>query len=515
MGEGFKKLKRQFWQSAIIKSAVCGFSFGLFAFAAVYIALNLAGIPLSALYYVLILLGGAALCGGLCILLFKPTDKKVAIELDKRHNLDEKVQSSLAFKDAQGAVVQMLQSDTEARLTSLPKEKFNFAKVWQYFLIGLLSVVIFVSAFFVPSNVVKGGTGDGEGGNNAVDSPYEFSDDELAEVLALIEDVKKSNLSTEVKNSTVESLNKLMNNLTSAELKSEKESFVNGCITSIESTIKGPLSYKALANAHANLAQNEIAKMIAEGVQTYKKYAIIEFSDVENFYNIKVTAVTENIKDIMSAFLEKLEEFSQESSEGEDESTDPAEGEDGEEENENSSSNKIVKIYTSIYTALNFSGVEDGDGLKEVLFDFAKGLAQNGNKLTNATAIAFDMRLNGELAEQAYLLATNKYVTNELRVIFGLQIPADENFVPPYSEESEAGKGPGSSMGGYGNGDMLYGSDDLVYDPITGEYVKYGELFNYYYAMVEAMLRDGNLTEDQKAVIRAYIEILLSGIKEE
>ena len=516
MGEGFRKLKRQFLQSAVIKSAVCGVSFGLFAFAAAYIALNLAGIPLNTLYYILILLGGAVLCGGVCFLFFKPTDKKVAVELDKRYGLDEKAQSALAFREAQGAVAQMLQSDTESRLKSLPKEKFNFAKIWQYFLIGLLSTAIFVSAFFVPSATVSGGTG---GGNTEVDSPYVFSEKEMDALQELIDNVTKSNLAKDIKDPTVESLNKLMNNLLFAEMDSEKKAYVNGTVSEIEKVIKEPLSYKSIANPLGRLGQSVLARMIADGVQVYKIYVIADYEDLVTFDSIKTTAVIDKIEDKLTAFLNLLEENA---------SSDPAEkalrrdgeeggtegGEEGGEDEEEEKS-PVVKAYTAIITSLAYSQVNEEDHLYTALFNLAQGMKENEDTLVNGTALKFDLEFKYSLAEQAYLLAANKYVINTLGAIFGVTVPADENFVPDEPENDEPPKQGGPTGGGFGKGDMLYGSDDLVYDPATGEYVTYGELFNYYYAIVESMLREGNLTEEQQAVIRAYFEILLSGLKEE
>ena len=43
-----------------------------------------------------------------------------------------------------------------------------------------------------------------------------------------------------------------------------------------------------------------------------------------------------------------------------------------------------------------------------------------------------------------------------------------------------------SHGGGFGDGDQIYGSEDEVYDPVTGEYVKYGEILQRYYDIVQS-----------------------------
>ena len=494
MGEGFKKQKRKFLRTAIIYSAVCGVSFGLFAFGTVFLALKLAGIPLHAGIYVLIAIAPALLVFGLMFLLLKPNDKRIAYELDKKHGFNEKVQTALAYQSVDGEVVEIQRADIDARLLNLPKEKFDFKKVWQYILIAVLSIAVFVSSLFVPSKVVAEGD-DGTGINPS--AQFVFTESQMLALQELIENVKASPLANEQKEEVVDSLNKLMNNLMFAEVNSEMIDYVNATVQSIESTLKLPLSYKAIANALGSVGLNDLAKMIADGVQVYKEHVIVEYSDVESFYDVKLTLVSEKIEETLTEFFDLLAD------------DEKVEGE----EDDNTLS--IVEItFTNIYLALNLSSVDDSDNLRTVLFDFAKGLAQNDHKLTNDTAINFDIKFNGELSEQAYLLAMNKYVNNRIREIFGLNIPADETFTPTYLQDSDGNKGGGDTQGGYGKGDMLYGSDDAVYDPSTGEYVKYGEIFNYYYAIVESLLREGKLTEEQQAVIRAYLEILLSGIKE-
>lgn len=505
MGEGFEKLKKQRLQSVFIKSAVCGVSFGLFAVGAVLLALKLAGIPLNVLFYVLIGVGAAAAAGGVTFLILKPADKKLAKELDAEYCLDEKVQSALAFQGAEGAVAEMLQTDTNQRLLNLPKQRFNFKKVWQFFLIGLLSVAVILSALLVPSKFVQGESEEDE------NAPYALTEKQMDDLLELIEDVKTSSLEESIRGGAVNSLNKLLNNLTFAESNGEMKTFVNGSIQEIEKLIKTPLSYKSIANALGGLGQNELARMIADGAQVYKDYALVSMEKVEEFYSGRVAAVTEKLNTTLTKFFDSLQQ--EEESETE-EADGPEDGESG--DAGGSADSVIARTFTDIYTALTLSGVDEDDLLHSALFEFARGLARGEGRLTNATALRFDLEFNNALAEQAYRLAINLYIADRLRVIFGLSIPADENFVPIYSNGNSGGnENEGPTQGGYGKGDMLYGSDDAVYDPSTGEYVKYGELFNDYYAIVEELLREGNLTEEQQAVIRAYFEILLSGLKEE
>ena len=69
------------------------------------------------------------------------------------------------------------------------------------------------------------------------------------------------------------------------------------------------------------------------------------------------------------------------------------------------------------------------------------------------------------------------------------------------------------SDGGVGEG-ATFGSDDLVLDPLTGKLGPLGDLIHKYYAIMNEKL-DGDLyTEEQKAIIKKYFDMLYYGVME-
>ena len=72
----------------------------------------------------------------------------------------------------------------------------------------------------------------------------------------------------------------------------------------------------------------------------------------------------------------------------------------------------------------------------------------------------------------------------------------------------------GSEGGGVGEG-SVFGSNDLVLDPITGEYVEYGTLLDKYYAVVFEKLQNGSYSDEQKKMIENYFALLYGGLKKE
>ena len=107
--------------------------------------------------------------------------------------------------------------------------------------------------------------------------------------------------------------------------------------------------------------------------------------------------------------------------------------------------------------------------------------------------------------------------------IFGV----DKSELPPLSEELNLGGGNGGedeeeenensgvNQGGIGSGETIYGSDDMVYDPDTGAYVKYGEIINAYYAKYSQLMIDGKLPEDVAKKLAEYFDTLFNGADKE
>ena len=73
-----------------------------------------------------------------------------------------------------------------------------------------------------------------------------------------------------------------------------------------------------------------------------------------------------------------------------------------------------------------------------------------------------------------------------------------------------------SNSGGVGEG-VQFGSDDLVLDPLTGEYVEYGTLYAKYNTLMIEKLGDEKYgyTEEQKKAIEKYFALLYSGFQDE
>jgi hypothetical protein len=118
--------------------------------------------------------------------------------------------------------------------------------------------------------------------------------------------------------------------------------------------------------------------------------------------------------------------------------------------------------------------------------------------------------------------AVGEYTMTRLAALFGVPLPQFErpefikkNLAPDGSQITEDDKdNQGSHGGGLGPG-ATFGSDDLVLNPLTGKYVKFGELLNSYNALMFEKLEGDLYSEEMKTLIRNYFDLLYRGLDEE
>ena len=131
---------------------------------------------------------------------------------------------------------------------------------------------------------------------------------------------------------------------------------------------------------------------------------------------------------------------------------------------------------------------------------------------------AAEQSLNAAL----FLQATNEEVEDDtiysLLSIFGMKPsevpehifnnPDDPRAEDDYDEQDDIDH---INSGGLGTGEMIFGSDDIIFDPNRGEYVPYGEVIKDYYARITELLVDGNLSPELEEALNDYFAILFNG----
>lgn len=518
MSEKFKKLKRKYLFGVILKCAVCGISFGLFAVGVILLALKLSAISLGIIWYVIIGAAAAVLGFAVAFIFFRPTDKKVATRLDNDFGLEERVQTSVEYDGQEGTILELQRADTEQKLSNLPKNKLRFSRIWQFGAAALIAVAIMGTAFAVPAKAAVP-TGD--------EAPAEVGTLPLGMIEVMINDVQSSDLNSTLKTQIVYQLRNLIVELSVEDLtQGELKNSINGAITQVNLAVNNSVSYFVEIGDILMEENTTFGELVLRGGNSYMLYRpagattiktydhIIAFdsdkqsrtlgrmniirTEMLNTLNIKLSA--EDAKSKLSTAMTNL--------------IDPLESGINalsEEYSENSIYGSLVKIKDKMVSMR--AAIQKGDYSDDEEFQAALKNMFDGE---DWEALAF------ELAEPSYVGAMRRFVGNRLKDIFGLsglEMPDGEDSVRG-GNNSGSGDGEGGNNQGPGEsdvtgGDIKYGSDDMVYDPRTGEYRKYGDILAEYRAMLTELIESGEITEEQAAMAEAYFDLLYGSTEKE
>lgn len=473
--------------TAAILSAVIGVSCGMSITGAVLLGLKLSAVSISPVYYVLLGLGGALLVGGAMFLLLRPTDARLAKHLDETYGLQERVRTALAYKDAVGFMAQAQRTNTAEQLAALQLRKPGPKQISAFVLAILLSLALLVTALAVP---VKS-TDAGAGGYvpSTVDDSYALSEFQRFAVEDLITDINGSALTDGVKANITAALNALITELEAADKVDEMQTAVVTCLQAADGYIKDDCSYYAIGSMLLNAESKELARVLAYGAEFVNRYSVQSNANLRDFWANRVA----NAENALSPTLTELQlqiagyvaaDMTQELSD-----------------------------YVSKLSA-GLSMTETHDVLYDSLAAFRTAIesdltAENIVSLFDGLAYS----LSNELGRQAYNLAAGKYVRSVLLAQF--DIPSNMLDIVAWNLSDKIdGSLSGNDKengGGYGDGSQIFGSDDQVYDPLTGEYVPYGELLQKYYEIVQAFLNEGAISDEQAAAVRNYFTLLFGG----
>lgn len=506
ISDEFLQIKKKHLLWAIVKSAVCGISLGLFATGILMLALKLSAIEFATLYYVLVGVG-TALVGGVALffLLFRPTDKKVAKITDDDFGLNERVQTAIAYSEYSGTLVELQRQDAEEKIKTLPARKFSLAKIWQFIVVALVALAIGAAGIFVPA---KASTGE-----EFIDpdsTPRVVTELERAGVRELIANIDASSLSEELKTSVGQALNKLLTDLDTVNTEGTLRHAVETATEKTDATLAPTLSYLKIGAALTDADQVYLGQAVTNGGNVFKYYMLTTYDETRIFDGIKYDASNAKVVKGVTSLRNDL-------------TLNVSDG----------LSSKLSETVSGVSSALAAAAVSKEDALYVLLASFADRLSaikSNADKGSSDTDIqnsigelntAFIVNLTYEVSTQAYNAAINVFVSNRLKTIFGY-LPLELPIVDPDKSNGSSdtpdpgGKDPSDPdqhpPGGDGPGGMEYGSDDEVWVPGKG-YMKYGDVIDEYYDLINQYLHSDELTEEQKNMIRAYYEILFGSNK--
>ena len=505
MGENFVKFKNRALKIRLVKSVFAGVGVGLFVTGLLLLLSKFEVLTLRPVFSILIGVFSALLVGGvLCLVLYKP-DSALAAVLDRRFGLDERVETMLQYKEETSPIHLLQREDTEARLSAISPKEFKFERLWLYILIPILGALMLTASFiFSPES---------EQPPEEEELPFALTEMQIAAVEELIAYVRDSEMKSPYKENVMLSLDALLDELADVATVSEKDELVGA-------TIK----YVSEETDKTSYAVELMAELWASDVTSVRRFA-----QAMNYYGWPKAdewdKFSSQITTLRTTFVH----------------TDILAENPDEEKMVTETAELFTKTSAGISAAILSSGIPADDELAAVLLRYATAnetnddgtrvfgfsrLAEYINEVgytdaereLDATFTALNGELFRALSHHRENTSTGEYVMKRLSEIFGCALPGYERPVF-YETSGSTSTAPGNeeeggSSGSIGSG-TVYGSDDLVLDPDTNTYVEYGTLLDKYYAIMFGKLQNGDYTEDEKAAMEKYFNILYAGFGEE
>ncbi len=481
MNKGFERFKTRLRTGALIKSLLFGLSCGAAA-VAVYMAIVKSQTYAPELVLCLAIGGGTLVITALiAFLILFPSEKRIAKKLDRDLELGEKVQTMLAFRGQESAMLSMQREDTEHRLREASVREVRYPHAWRNLIAPVVAGCLMTVAVMMPIAAVETPP--------AVEEPdFEMTAWQETALLDLIEEVKASGMENIPKGATVAVLESLVEDLRIAGLKdSEMKQTVIGAIVAVNRIVNaantGDELQTALESGDIRMV-TELANAIGliSGVQA--KQAISEGREA-----LRVDEVAQPVNTLTQALSAAL-----------------------------STAKEQVAETDAAYAALK-AFENDLRGLEEKLPDYTRGWAQD--QLDDIFK-ALTTDLTKALLQQHTNRKVGDTVITTLMTVFEItedEIPSEENPQQRPGQEGDKSESDDDelkdSQGGIGGGELLFGSDDVIFDHEANAQVKYGEVLLDYYKTVSEKTLNGNPSPELEQFISDYFKTLFDGSNKE
>ena len=503
MGENFIYFKQKAFKIVLAKSIISFCSMGALVSGVLLLLLKLKVIGLDVLPAVLIGLGAAILSGGLVFLLMMPRDAAFAKRLDETLGLDERVRTAVAYASEAGEMYERQRADAEHALSMHSTHELKPGHLWVYIACAVVSLATLVASIVVPDlRYVE---------PPAETTPFEISPMQVAAMEDLITYVDDSLMEDPYKSDVAEALTVLLDELKAATTAEEMHSSLATALTAIAEATYDSSSETELTEALWN-SGNALLKTFAEVLDTS------DWDDRETEWWGLYAESYQTFTASAGALSSRAEDGTMYSDE-----------------------DKVLKLKwlleetgLKLPPALDASRVDPTDALYAAIYDLFLGegsIASISAVANLVDGLGYDAAVNAVKAKTDSVTASlfevlsqtkinsnvGEYVLKKLASLFGSVIP---NFERPRlndsTTESDDRENGGASGGGVGEG-VEFGSNDLVLDPLTGEYVTYGTLYAKYNTLMLDKLSNGkyNYTDAQRRAIEKYFALLYSGLKDE
>jgi hypothetical protein len=445
----------------------------------------------------LIGLGGALVVWLIVFLLGRRSDKSIAEELDKKFGLKARVQTMVEYEKEQGDMFSMQRQDADEKLAGISPKKLKFRKLWIYIVALVLSAALLVVGIlventrgYIPPEEVE---------------PFKLSELQEASMRELISYVSSSALEEEFKTDMVAELESLLAKLKVTETKPDMQTaLVESMAVLLNITCESSTETEML-NAlwdSSDTNMRYLARLLYSGDKSVADWG--DFAEGLAEYVGILMGDNETAEDAIvgGARLKWA----------------------------------IDSMSTKLDMVLGSSGLPENDEMYVAVEDIFRSPDYGLTRLLTTIDYMTDEEARdvltgyfGRMSEKTFAAislnrsnaAVGEYAMTRLAALFGVPLPAFErpefirkNLAPDGSQVRDDDDESGGNNGGLGEG-AIFGSDDLVLNPLTGEYVKFGDLIHTYYALMFEKLEGDLYSDEMKTLIRNYFDLLYRGLDEE
>lgn len=485
MTQNFERIKKKYKIQALIAAAALSAFCGVAVACALLLAFKLSAIEILWVYYLLIGLGTAALSYYPFYLLLRPGDKKLAKKLDGSFGLNQKVQTMVEYSGESGAMAVLQREQADEALAPVVAKRPSARSLLKYAFIPVLAAGIALAGALVPARKTT-----------VYVPPFSLTASQEAALNNLINDVEGSDLTETVRSYSAESLRTLLSNLKETDTQSEMKRLVIATVRGIDTVIANSNSYVFIYNQFKlDEYTMPFANAAAGGVTYYKVNPVSEISTMDAVARKYSTCVDE-IEWAMADWVEDfVKTFNKET------------------ETENAPEELMtvpeMKTLAGNYSQAFASGLEKvafhdaEDALCAAIAEFAVNIdvkvisgmgAENFKSEIESVCNKFAAYGCADaLCVQSYACIMDEYIRNELARIFGLSVSdfgSNASVAPDIDDTQNGGDDDPSNSGGDGKGDLIYGGNDTVLDPDSGELVKYSDLLTDYENKIQERIRE-------------------------
>lgn len=505
MNKSFIRFKRKILTVCLVKSVLLGAGMGMLCFGALQLLSKFEIIALSSTFAVPIGIAVFLLIGAVAFLVLRVSDKKVARRLDSQFELNEKVQTMLEYRNEEGTIYSLQREDAEASLAAVSKRRVRLGHLWIYILAFLLGGAVLAASFHFAPAVEQPPV--------IPDEPFAISEMQMAALEELIVYVQNSQMESPHKDNSVAALQTLLETLKDIKTVRERDEALAKAMDELYRYTDESSTAVELVNALGACSSNRVKEFALALIY----YDWLPGNEWDEFYAEMNTA--------REGFIHEAVEI-----EGADESMIL------------SDTKELVNTAGSqISSALTASGVSDADALYAMIARYASAneTEEDGDHIYGFSTIGaqadtlgydgiqkeLDSLLGGLNIEMFKILEqhavntdTGEYAMTRLSDLFDYPLPAFKRPDPIRTTSDNGGGETGddttSGNGGIGVG-TVYGSDDLVLNPDTDEFVEYGTMIGTYEKIMRGRLENGEYTDEEKEAIKKYFEILYGGFEDE